>query len=200
MGGRRQDRRPGRRNGPARPAADREPAGLSGARSAREARGSHSPDNGAAVPSRRHAADDGAARRDARVGTRHGQSRDGHDLARGGVPLVAQARDGGALVDGGLGAHGSRDGAAHDRLGDHLAVHASSGASCDGCKSRAGGRRAGEIPARLRDVEDLPQQHPLADVEDARPDARRGDDRPRRPRGRAVLVRRRYLERRRARA
>ena len=69
---------------------------------------------------------------------------------------------------------GSRDGAAHDRLGDHLAVHASSGASCDGCKSRAGGRRAGQVPPRLRDVEDLPQQHPLADVEDARPDARRG--------------------------
>ena len=38
VGGRRQDRRPGRRDGPARPAADREPAGLSGARSAREAR------------------------------------------------------------------------------------------------------------------------------------------------------------------
>ena len=111
---------------------------------------------------------------------------------------MAQARDGGALVDRRLGAHGSRDRAAHDRLGDHLAVHASSGASCDGCKSRAGGRRPREIPARLRDVEDLPQQHPLADVEDARADARRGDDRPRRPRGRAVLVRRRYLERRRA--
>ena len=31
--------------------------------------------------------------------------------------------DGGALVDRRLGAHGSRDRAAHDRLGDHLAVH-----------------------------------------------------------------------------
>ena len=141
----------------------------------------------ASVSRRRHAADDGAARRDARVGARHGSGRDGHDLARRGVPVVAQARDGGALVDGRLRAHGARDRAAHDRLGDHLAVHASSGASCDGCKSRAGGRRAGSVPPRLRDVEDLPQQHPLADLEDARPDARRGDDRPRRARRRAVL-------------
>ena len=56
----------------------------------------------------------------------------------------------------------------------------------------------GPVPARLRDVEDLPQQHPLADVEDARADAGRGDDRPRRPRRRAVLVRGRHVERRRA--
>ena len=56
----------------------------------------------------------------------------------------------------------------------------------------------GQVPARLRDLEDLPQQHPLADLEDARPDARRGDDRPRRPRRRAVRVRGRHLERRRA--
>ena len=54
----------------------------------------------------------------------------------------------------------------------------------------------GTVPPRLRDVEDLPQQHPLADVEDARPDARRGDDRPRRPRRRAVRVRGRHVERR----
>ena len=39
----------------------------------------------------------------------------------------------------------------------------------------------------------------LADVEDARADARRGDDRPRRARRRAVRVRGRHVERRRAR-
>ena len=148
---------------------------------------------------RRHAADDGAARGDARVGARDGPGGDGHDLARRGVPVVAQARDGGALLDRRLRAHGARDGAADDRLGDHLAVHAPSGASCDGCKSRAGGRGPRPVPPRLRDVEDLPQQHPLADLEDARADARRGDDRPRRPRRRAVLVRGRHVERRRSR-
>ena len=50
------------------------------------------------------------------------------------------------------------DRAADDRLGDHLAVHASSGAGRDGRARRPGGRRAGAVPARLRDVEDLPQQ------------------------------------------
>ncbi len=46
-------------------------------------------DMAASVPGRRHAADDGAARGDARVGARHGSRRDGHDLARRGVPVVA---------------------------------------------------------------------------------------------------------------
>ena len=49
--------------------------------------------------------------------------------------------------------------AADDRLGDHLAVHAPSGAGRDGRAGRPGGGRAGAVPARVRDVEDLPQQH-----------------------------------------
>ena len=46
---------------------------------------------GGPVSHRRDAAHDGAARRDARVGARHGRGRDGHDLARRGVPVVAEA-------------------------------------------------------------------------------------------------------------
>src|SRR5919204_5909501 len=80
----------------------------------------------ATVSHRRHAADDGAARRDARVGARDGRSGHGHDLARRGVPVVAQARNGGAFVDGNVGVDRTRDGAADDWLGNHLAVHASS--------------------------------------------------------------------------
>ena len=112
-----------------------------------------------AVPDRRHAADDGAARRDARDRARDGRGGDGHDLARRGLSVVAQAPDGGALVDRRLGADGARDGAADDRLGDHLAVHAPSGSGRDGRPGRAGGRRAGPVHRRVRDVEDLPQQH-----------------------------------------
>ena len=74
-----------------------------------------------AVPHRGDAAHDGAARRDARVGARDGRRRHGHDLAGRGVSVVAQARHGGALVDRRLGAHGARDEAADDRLGDHRA-------------------------------------------------------------------------------
>ena len=77
--------------------------------------------------------------------------------------MVAEARDGGALLDGRLGADGARDGAADDRLGDHLALHAAPGAGGDGRTSRAGGGGAGAVPARLRDVEDLPQQRQGAD-------------------------------------
>ena len=97
-----------------------------------------------AVPFRvgRDAAHHGAARRDARVGSGDGRGGHGHDLARRGVPVVAQARHGGALVDGRLGADGARDEAADDRLGDHLAVHAPSGAGRDGRAGRAGGCRA----------------------------------------------------------
>ena len=89
---------------------------------------------------------------------RDGRGGHGHDLARRGLPVVAQARDGGALLDRRLGADGARDEAADDRLGDHLAVHAPSGAGGDGRARRAGGRRPGPLPPRLRDVEDLPQQ------------------------------------------
>ena len=108
------------------------------------------------------------------LGAGDGRGRDGHDLARRGVPVVAQAPDGGALLDGRLGADGARDGAADDRLGDHLAVHAPSSPGCDGCARRAGGGGPGTVHPRLRDVEDLPQQREDADEEDARADARRG--------------------------
>ena len=155
---------------------------------------------GGTVPHRRHAADDGAARRDARVGARDGRGRDGHGLARRGVPVVAQAPDGGARLDRRLGADGARDRAADDRLGDHLAVHAPSGAGGDGRAGRAGGGGAGAVHPRLRDVEDLPQQRADADEEDARADARRRRDRPRRARRRGVLVRGRHVVGRRARA
>ena len=153
---------------------------------------------GGPVSHRRDAAHDGAARRDARVGARDGPGRDGHGLARRGVPVVAQAPDGGALLDRRLGADGARDGAADDRLGDHLAVHAPSRAGGDGRARRAGGRRAGAVHPRLRDVEDLPQQREDADEEDARADARRGRDRPRRARRRGVRVRGRHVVGRRA--
>ena len=48
--------------------------------------------------------------------------------------------------------------AADDRLGDHLAVHPPPGAGRDGRAGRPGGRRARALPARVRDVEDLPEQ------------------------------------------
>ena len=73
-------------------------------------------------------------------------------------PVVAQARDGGALVDRRLGADGARDRAPDDRLGHHLAVHAAPGAGRDGRARRAGGSRAGPLHPRLRDLEDLPEQ------------------------------------------
>ena len=116
--------------------------------------------DGGPVSHRRDAAHDGAARRDARVGAGHGPGRDGHGLARGGVPVVAQAPDGGARLDRRLGADGARDGAADDRLGDHLAVHAPSRcrwrwtrASCRrpparGGSSSASGRRRSSSTTR----------------------------------------------------
>ena len=92
------------------------------------------------------------------------------------------------------------DEAADDRLGDHLALDAPSGAGRDGRAGRAGGGRPRPVPARVRDVEDLPEQHQGADEEDARADARCGRDRARRALRRRVRVRRRHLERRRSRA
>src|SRR5579884_1812565 len=71
-----------------------------------------------ALPRRGDAAHDGAARRDARVGARAGRGGDGHDLAGRGVSLVAQARDGGALLDRRGRADGARDEAADGRLGN----------------------------------------------------------------------------------
>src|SRR5690348_14843915 len=68
----------------------------------------------ARLPDRGHAADDGAAGGDAGVRARDGRGGYGHDLARGGVSVVAQARDGGAFVDRRRGADGARDEAADD--------------------------------------------------------------------------------------
>ena len=149
--GRREDRRPGRLDGAARPAADRQPAGAARARRARPAgagggrrREGLTP---VAVPFRigvmqltMEPLDEMLA--SARVDGRGGH---GHDLARRGVSVVAQARHGGALVDRRLGADGARDEAADDRLGDHLAVHAPSGAGRDGRARRAGGGRPGRF-------------------------------------------------------
>ena len=112
--------------------------------------------------------------------------------------MVAQARDGGPVVDRRRGADGPRDRAADDRVGDHRGIDTPSGAGGDGRARRAGGGRAGPVHPRLRDVEDLPQQHEDADEEDARADARRSDDRARRAFRRALRLRRRHVERGRA--
>ena len=61
-----------------------------------------------------------------------------------------------------------------DRLGDHRRLDPASRSGRDGRARRAGGGRAGAVHPRLRDLEDLPQQHEDADEEDARADARRG--------------------------
>ena len=108
--------------------------------------------------------------------------------------MVAEARDGGALVHGRVGAHGARDGAADDRLGDHLAVHAAPGAGGDGRARRAGGRgRGGSCSGSgpRRSSSTTPRRRRT----DARAHARRGLDRARRPRRRRVRVRRRDVER-----
>ena len=112
--------------------------------------------------------------------------------------MVAQAPDGGALVDRRVRADGARDDPADDRLGDHLAVDAPPGAGRHGRAGRPGGRGSRSLPARLRHVEDLPEQHQGSDAQDARPHARCGRDRAGRPLRRCVLVRRRHVERRRA--
>ena len=112
--------------------------------------------------------------------------------------MVAQARNGGPLVDGRFGADRAGDETAHGGLGDHRRVDAPSGAGCDGRPRRAGGCGPRPVHPRLRHVQDLPQQHEDADAEDARADARCGDDRARRPVGRGVRLRRRHMERRRA--
>ena len=109
--------------------------------------------------------------------------------------MVAEARDGGEVVDRRVGSHGQGDGTPHDRVGDHLAVHSPPRSGCDGRARRPGGRRSGPLPARLRDLEDLPQQHPVADEQDPRAHARRRDHRPGSARRRAVRVRGGHVER-----
>src|SRR5439155_1546837 len=83
------------------------------------------------------------------VGTGHGPRRDGHDLACRSLPLVAEARDGSALVHRRFRPDREGDGAPDCGLGDHLAVHAPPRAGRHGCARRAGGCGAGTIPARL---------------------------------------------------
>ena len=107
-----------------------------------------------------------------------------HDLARRGLPVVAQARHGGALVDGRL-ALMARD---TERLtiawGIISPYTRHPGAGRDGRARRPGGGRARPLHRRLRDVEDLPQQHeagrPAEGDEAARAHARLGRDRARR--------------------
>ncbi len=107
VGGRRQARRRARLDGPARAAADRQPAGRGDHDRAREAARKARHDG--SVPRRRDAADDGAAGGDARVGPRHGRGRARHDLARRGLSVVAQARHGGQVLDGPRGHDRPRD-------------------------------------------------------------------------------------------
>ena len=111
------------------------------------------------VPHRRDAADDGAARGDARDGARHG---------RGGLDTIWLAEAYPWWRKHGMEAQSStvlagmmarETEAADDRLGDHLALHAPPGAGRDGRAHRAGGGRAGPVHRRLRHLEDLPQQH-----------------------------------------
>jgi len=108
-----------------------------------------------AVPDRRHAADHGAARGDPRARPRDGRGRLRHDLARRGLPVVAEAFDGGALVDGVVAAGRTRDRAARGRLGDHLAVHAPSDPDRNGGPGDPGGGRPGAVLPRARGLEDL---------------------------------------------
>ena len=100
----------------------------------------YAPD-GRRASDRGHAAHDGAARGDAGVGAVMDEA--GMDTIRlaEAYPWWRKARDGGALVHGGLHPHGARDEAADDRS-DHLVVHAAPGAGGDGCAGRAGGRRS----------------------------------------------------------
>ena len=191
----------GRLDGPARPAADHQPAGRPGARRRSSARSKAGRVSEVArwrpVPDRRDAADDGAARGDARVGARHGRGGHGHDLARRGLPVVAQARHGGALVDGRSPADRARD--------EPLAVgwgiispytrHPVQAAMDARVVQEAAG--PGRFIVGLRHLEDLPQQHQAGRVaagdEAARAHARLGRDHARHPRRRAVRVRRQGL-------
>ena len=71
-----------------------------------------------------------------------GRGRDGHVWLAEAYPWWRKHQMEARSLDGRLGADGARDGAAHDRLGDHLAVHAPPGAGRDGRAGRAGGGRA----------------------------------------------------------
>ena len=146
----------------------------------------------AAVPHRRHAADDGAARGDPRARPRDGRGRLRHDLARRGVPVVAEALDGGALVDRALPADRARDRAAGGRLGDHLAVHAPPDADRDGGAGDAGGGRRGALLPRPRRLEDLHASRRNR-VEAGRGDDGGGGDHPRHARRRRARPRRQGL-------
>ena len=114
--------------------------------------GSH---RASSLPHRRHAADHGAARGDPRARPRDGRGRLRHDLARRGLSVVAEALDGGPLVDRALGARRPRDRAARGRLGDHLAVHTAPDPDRDGGARDAGGRRPGPVLPGARRLEDL---------------------------------------------
>ena len=174
---RRPDRRPGRLDGSARPAADRQPAGSARPDRARP-RGA-----GRGLRSRHDAAP-------FRVGVMQLTMEPLDEMLASARAMDAAGMDTIWLAEAypwwrkhGMEARSStvvsalmarETKQADDRLGDHLAVHAPSRAGRDGRARRAGGGRPRAVHPRLRHVEDLPQQRADADVEDARPDARRG--------------------------
>src|SRR4029078_357620 len=73
---------------------------------------------GGPVPGRGDAADEGAARRDARLGARDGRGGDGYRLARRGISVVAQAPDGGPFVDRRVGPDCARGRAGGESVGE----------------------------------------------------------------------------------
>ena len=79
-------------------------------------------------------------------------------------------------------------------------VHAPPGAGGDGRAGRPGGGRAGPLPPRLRDVEDLSEQRALQTKKTLGPMRDAVDDRARRPLRRRVRLRGRDVERVRPRA
>ena len=115
--------------------------------------------------------------------------RDRHDLARRGVPRVAQARDGGALVDGRLRADGARDRTADHRLGDHLAVHASPIQVAMDARVVQEAAGPGRFLLGFGTSKIFLNNARMQTKEDARADARRGQDRPRRAGRGGVRVR-----------
>ena len=98
--------------------------------------------------------------------------------------MVAQALDGGALVDRALAAGRPRDRAARGRLGDHLAVHAPPDPDRDGGARDAGGRRARGGSTSGSASRRSSCATPTIDVEAGRGDEGGGRDRPRRARRR----------------
>ena len=152
------------------------------------------------LASRGHAAHDGAARGDDRDREGHGPRRFRHGVARGGVPVVAQARDGGSLVHGRVGADGARTDRLHDRVG--VKSPRSPDIRCRWRWTPASSRRRPApvtLPARVRDLK-IFLNNARMQTRSARADARRGRDHAWRPLGAGVQLCGGDVERRRPRA